>query len=191
MKVIFIFLMCFLTHSTFAKEFNLINAKIEYSIKFVLNNVKGETKDVSGKMRCEDSLCDFIATVPVKSFDSNNSQRDQHMTEVTEIDKYPLASAEGKFPEDEFLKGNFKFRAKINFHGVEKEYTIEVKRKDGKSTGFFVLLLEDHKIVRPKLFAVPIDNEAKINFSFIWKEIRERHSSSSSFRFSNLHRIRK
>jgi hypothetical protein len=44
--------------------------------------------------------CDFLIAVPVKSFDSGNSNRDLHMLQVTRGGQFPMITVRTRLPED-------------------------------------------------------------------------------------------
>ena len=100
------------------------------------------------------------------SFVSSDSNRDLNMHTVLEASKYPLITVKGKLPEADLGKTKYSIKALISFHGVEKEYKMDI---NNSSNGEVVILLEDHKVERPSLLTVEIDNEVPVNFSFAWK----------------------
>jgi len=152
----------------FASEFKLQSGQAEYTVKHLLKTVKGQSKELKGKMICDKGLCQFLIAIPVKSFISSDSNRDLNMQTILEASKYPLVTVKGELKEEDYKKDQYSLKALVNFHGIEKNYTINIQRKD-VSTGNFTILLEDHKIDRPSLLTVEIDNKVPIDFSFDWK----------------------
>lgn len=152
-----------------AKDFTLINAKADYTVKHLVKTVKGESSELKGKLVCEKENCEFLVAVPAKSFVSSDSNRDLNMQTILEVTKYPLITVKGSFPEANLAKQNYEMKAMVNFHGIEKEYLLVVKNGN-ISTGDFTLLLEDHKVERPSLLMAKIDNKVPIHFTFSWKE---------------------
>jgi hypothetical protein len=152
----------------FASEFKLQNGQAEYTVKHLLKTVKGQSKELKGKMICDKGLCQFLIAIPVKSFISSDSNRDLNMQTILEASKYPLVTVKGELKEGDYKKDQYSLKALVNFHGIEKNYTINIQRKD-VSFGNFTILLEDHKIERPSLLTVEIDNNVPIDFSFNWK----------------------
>ncbi len=153
---------------SFASEFKLQNGQAEYTVKHLVKTVKGQSKDVKGKMICDKGLCQFLVAIPVKSFISSDSNRDLNMLTILEASKYPLVTVKGELKEEDFKKDQYSLKAIVNFHGIEKNYTLNVQRKN-VSSGNFSVLLDDHKIERPSLLTVEIDNNVPIDFSFDWK----------------------
>ncbi len=158
-----------LSSQLFAAEYVISKGEAEYTVKHLVKTVKGKTTDLKGKMVCEKSECQFLFAAPVKSFISSDSNRDSNMLTVVEATQFPLVVVKGKFPEADLSKEQFTLKALVNFHGVEKEYTVVVKNKD-KLSGVLPLELESHKVQRPSLLTVEVENEVPVDFAFSWKK---------------------
>lgn len=169
MKMIFGLLLSLSVQSLYAKAFMLTNAKADYTVKHLFKTVKGESHELKGKLVCENNACDFLVAIPAKSFVSSDSNRDLNMQTILEVSKYPLVTVKGTFPEAQLSKPQFDVKSSVNFHGVEKEYVLNIKN-GGPSSGQLTLLLEDHKVERPSLLMAKIDNKVPVTFSFTWKE---------------------
>ncbi len=152
-----------------AKDFTLSEAQAKYTVKHLFKTVTGESKDLRGKMVCENQLCEFLVAIPPKSFVSSDSNRDLNMQTILEVTKFPVITVKGKIAETELAKQKFEIKALINFHGIEKEYNLKIDR-GSQLSGQFSVLLEDHKVERPSLFMAKIDNEVPLSFTFDWKE---------------------
>lgn len=146
------------------------NSVITYYMKHALHSWQGVSREVNSivHLNAAGDIEKVAATVPVKSFDSKNSNRDSHMLEVTDALTYPQVSfystsvtrtAEG-----------YEVKGVLNFHGVEKP--VQIKAKESRSgsqrqvSGSFIFLLEDHKVERPSLMMMKTDNEVRIEFNF-------------------------
>lgn len=169
MKNTILILIPIISLSCFAKEFKLTDARAEYEVKHLVKTVKGESKELKGKMVCEKSLCDFLVAIPVKSFVSSDSNRDLNMQTILEVTKYPLITVKGKISEQSLSQKQYEVKGLIGFHGVEKEYFFNITTGNPQS-GEVVIKLEDHNVKRPSLLTVSIDNEVPVRFSFNWKE---------------------
>ena len=167
MKIIFCFLILSFFSTAFAEDYKLSQASATYSVSHLVKTVKGESRELKGKMVCEKSLCDFLVAIPVISFVSSDSNRDLNMQTILEISKYPLITAKGKLNQEDLQKDKFEVKSMVNFHGVEKEYTLKIQ-KSQTMTGSLTLLLEDHKVERPSLLTVAIKNEVPVDISFNW-----------------------
>lgn len=156
------------TQTIWAKDYILSDASAEYTVKHIFKTIKGESKNLKGKMVCEKSVCEFLVAIPAKSFISSDSNRDLNMQTILEISKHPLITVKGSLAEAELTKSHFEFKSLIKFHGIEKNYLVKIA-KGNSTTGNFVLLLDGHQVERPSLLTAKIDNEVPINFSFNWK----------------------
>lgn len=156
-------------NSVMAKDLTLSQAKAEYTVKHLFKTVKGESTDLKGKMVCENQICEFLVAIASKSFVSSDSNRDLNMQTILEVTKFPLIIVKGNIPETDLAKQQSEVKALVNFHGIEKEYILKIK-KGSQFSGNFSILLEGHKVERPSLLMAKIDNEVPINFSFDWKE---------------------
>lgn len=146
------------------------NSSIKYFMKHALHSWQGVSQDVNSivQLNAQGDIEKVAATVPVKSFDSKNSNRDSHMLEVTDALTHPnvsfFSTSVNKTADGYDVKGM------LNFHGVEKPVNIQAKEvRQGSHrtiTGNFIFLLEDHNVKRPTLMMVKTDNEVRIAFSF-------------------------
>lgn len=167
-KIIAVFLL-FSVHALEAKDFSLAQSRAEYTVKHVFKTVKGESKELKGKMVCENQNCEFLVAIPAKSFLSSDSNRDLNLQTILEVTKYPLITVKGKVPEADLAKQQFDIKSFVSFHGIEKEYILKIV-KGAPYSGQVVLLLEDHKVERPSLLMAKIDNQVPVSFTFEWKE---------------------
>jgi hypothetical protein len=169
MKTIYLALCFLISFGASATSYTLVNGKAQYTVKHLFKTVKGESSTLKGKMECENTVCEFLVAIPTKSFISSDSNRDLNMQTILEITKYPLITAKGKLPETDLAKISFEVKAMVSFHGIEREYVISMKKMKTLS-GQFTLLLEDHKVKRPSLLTVEIENQVPIDFTFDLKE---------------------
>lgn len=110
----------------------------------------------------------IAVVIPVKSFDSGNSNRDSHALEELEALKYPNVSFTCS---DIVYKGNeITLKGKLNFHGVEKPLTLKCSQKvDTKQlqvTGNFNVNMTDYGVKPPGLMGMTTKEEIKLNFVF-------------------------
>jgi polyisoprenoid-binding protein YceI len=145
-------------------------SSITYGMKHALHAWTGTSKEVAcaAETNAEGRITRVAATVKVKSFDSQNSNRDAHMLEVTDALTHPniTFSSTTVTPESNgyLVKGN------LSFHGVTKPFEARVTeaQKNGRRmiSGRFIFLLEDFGIERPTLMLVKTDNEVEVSFEF-------------------------
>ena len=168
MKIIFyFFLVSLAAPNLFAKVYSLTKSSASYTVKHLVKTVKGESRELKGKLLCENENCEFLVAVPSASFISSDSNRDLNMQTILDVMKYPLITVKGTFPEANLSKTNFDIKSLVSFHGVVKEYVLNIQN-GMSSSGSFTLLLEDHKVERPSLLMAKINNEVPISFTFFF-----------------------
>ena len=64
-----------------------------------LHQTEGVSHAARGKGVCHAGQCDFLIAVPVKSFDSGDSNRDLHMLQVTRGAEFPMVTVRTRLPE--------------------------------------------------------------------------------------------
>lgn len=77
----------------------------------------GERKVSKGKGICSGGTCQFLIAVPVKTFDSGDSNRDLHMLPVTRGAQYPMVSVRTQIPESAITTGTVRADLSIEFAG--------------------------------------------------------------------------
>lgn len=168
MKIWFVLLI--FSHVALASDYQITNPQAEYTVMHLVKTVKGVSKDMKGKMVCNEGQCEFLVAIPAKSFVSSDSNRDSNMQTILEVVRYPLITVKGKFEEANLQKEKFDLIANVLFHGIEKDYKLHIEKKNG-FTGSLTLLLEDHQVERPSLLTVAIHNQVPVNFSLNWAEV--------------------
>lgn len=166
-----ILLLALLSSFTFAETYSLEKGVGTYEVKHLIKRVEGENKNLKGKMVCESETCEFLVAGFVKDFVSSDSNRDLNMRTMADTSEFPQVSGKGSFPASELEKKEFKISMEVLFHGVTKKYeTIIKKMNPFHFTASFVLLLEQHKIDRPSLFGVAINDEVPMTFDLKWQQ---------------------
>src|ERR1700689_3699443 len=77
----------------------LQQSTLTYHVSHPLHQTEGVSHAAKGKGVCELGQCDFLIAVPVKSFDSGDSNRDLHMLQVTRGAEFPLVTVRTRMPE--------------------------------------------------------------------------------------------
>lgn len=144
----------------------LKNGTAKYEVSYLTKTVHAESKEVKGKVVCH-SECEFLLAIPLKSFDSGDSNRDLNMQSTVEAGTFPVVTAKGKFKKELWGQKEFSLEAAVSLHGVEAPYTVKVS--DGGKKASFSVNLEKHKIERPSLFTVKIQNEVPLEFTLNWE----------------------
>ena len=66
---------------SFVGNWELKQSELTYHIAYVLKKFSGTSLQAKGKGRCDSKTCEFLLGIPVKSFDSGDTNRDAHMLE--------------------------------------------------------------------------------------------------------------
>jgi hypothetical protein len=137
--------------------------------------VDGVSHAARGKGICQAGTCDFLIGVPVKTFDSEDSNRDLHMIQVVRGGAFPMVVVRTKLPEYATGTSTLKADLEIQFAGQTVRYAqIPFQRIDqaGQSriTGSIPATVSDFKIDPPSLLAVPIRNEMPITVDLVWRK---------------------
>lgn len=164
-----------LNAETLAGNFELRNSKIDYLVTYLVKKADAESTKAKGKGECKAGKCDFLIAVPVKSFESKDSNRDLNMLNTTKADKFPLVVAKIT-TANEVINGDLKADLEIDFSGVKhlyKNVILKASFKDGNlhAEGKFDLLLDEHKIEKPSLLGVNINDLVPMNIVADWKKI--------------------
>jgi polyisoprenoid-binding protein YceI len=151
------------------KPFDKKNSFVSYDMNHLLHSWTGTSRDLNGvaQMGANGKLEKVALVAKLGTFDSENSNRDGHMLEVTEALKYPNISFYST-SITESKPGELDVKGVLQFHGVSKEtsFKASISSKGSTSTakGEFIFLLEDYKIERPSFMLNKVDNEVKIKF---------------------------
>jgi polyisoprenoid-binding protein YceI len=148
---------------------------VRFSMKHKLHSWDGMSKEIKVATKWDSQkkeINQISIVVNVSTFNSGISNRDSHMLEVLDVLSYPrivFNSSKIEYtPEGVVVKG------KLQFHGIDKMIETKVKHVKSNSkwifTGSIPVYLEDHKIERPSLLFVKVDNLVKVDFQFTYSE---------------------
>jgi hypothetical protein len=112
--------------------------------------------------------------VPVKSFDSGDSNRDLHMLQVTRGGEFPMVIVRTSLPEDASATAMIHADLDVQFAGQTAKYKqIPFEQaKQGNETkisGTIPATLSDFKIDPPSLLTVAVKNEIPIRVEMTWR----------------------
>jgi len=98
----------------------------------------------------------LLVAVPVKSFDSGDSNRDLHMLQATRGGQFPMVSVRTRLPEAAAASATIHADLEIQFAGQTVEYKqvpfqLEVQGKHIRISGTIPATLSDFKIDPPSL----------------------------------------
>src|SRR6201998_4177570 len=115
----------FLALTTFAQtasQWVLSQATLTYPVAHPLHQTDGVSHAARGKGVCHAGQCDFLIAVPVKSFDSKDSNRDLHMLQATHGAQFPLVTVRTRLPETAAGAATIHADLEIQFAGQTAEF---------------------------------------------------------------------
>src|SRR5579864_2474874 len=95
---------------------------LSYHVSHPLHQTEGVSHEARGKGICHAGQCDFLIAVPVKSFDSGDSNRDLHMIQVTRGAQFPMVTVRTKLPESASGSATIHANLEIQFAGQTARY---------------------------------------------------------------------
>ena len=179
MKNIYFIGICFLLAFTPLSEKRIkVNANnlstISYDMSHPFHDWTGKSNTLNSAIIClpnKDSISQVAVSVKISSFDSENSNRDSHVIEVTEALKFPTVS----FISSEIqynTKNSLNIKGKLTFHGISKIISFtaskNIKDKIANITGEFNLKMTDFGITPPTLMGISTQDEFKIKFNMFF-----------------------
>src|SRR5579872_7593756 len=100
----------------------LKQSTLTYHVSHPLHQTEGVSHAARGKGVCHEGQCDFLIAVPVKSFDSKDSNRDLHMLQVTRGAQFPLVSVRTRLPETASASATLQADLEVEFAGQTAQY---------------------------------------------------------------------
>ena len=152
----------------------LEQSTLTYHVSHPLHQSEGVSKAARGKGVCHAGQCDFLVAVPVKSFDSGDSNRDLHMLQVTRGAQFPMVSVRTRLPETPSASASIHADLEIQFAGQTVEYKqvpfqVTIQGNQLRISGTIPATLSDFKIDPPSLLAVPVKNEMPVRVEMTWR----------------------
>jgi hypothetical protein len=149
---------------------------LSYHMSHPMHEVDGTSHAAKGKGICHAGQCNFLIAVPVKSFDSGDTNRDLHMIEATRGAQFPMIVVRAHFAQAETAQPWIHADLEVEFAGQTAHYAnvpFERFQQGGevRITGTIPLTCSDFKIDRPSFLAVPIKNEIPVHVDMIWRSI--------------------
>ena len=147
---------------------------LTYHVAHPLHQSEGTSHAARGKGVCHAGRCDFLIAVPVKSFDSGDSNRDLHMIQVVRGGQFPMVTVRIALPDAALTSATILGDLEIQFAGQTVTYKqvpfqTVTQGNETRITGTIPATLSDFKIVPPSLLAVPVKNEMPIRVDMTWR----------------------
>jgi hypothetical protein len=152
----------------------LEQSMLSYHVSHPLHQIDGVSHAARGKGVCHAGQCDFLIAVPVKSFDSGDSNRDLHMLQATRGAQFPIVSVRTRLPEAASASATIHADLEIEFAGQTAEYKqvpfqIVTQGNQIRISGTIPATLSDFKIDPPSLLAIPVKNEIPVRVEMTWR----------------------
>ena len=147
---------------------------LTYHVSHPLHQTDGVSHAARGKGVCHAGQCDLLIAVPVKSFDSKDSNRDLHMLQVTRGAQFPLVSVRTRLPEAASASTTIHADLEIEFAGQTAQYKqvafqVVMQGNQIRISGIIPATLSDFKIDPPSLLAIPVKNEMPVRVEMTWR----------------------
>ena len=152
----------------------LQQSTLTYHVSHPLHQSEGVSHAAKGKGVCHAGQCEFLIAVPVKSFDSGDSNRDLHMIQVTRGAEFPLVTVRTRLPESDATASTINADLEIQFAGQTAQYKQVPLKLDKQGneihiTGTIPATLTDFKIDPPSLLTMPVKNDIPIRVDMTWR----------------------
>jgi len=152
----------------------LDQSTLTYHVSHPLHQVDGVSYAAKGKGVCHEGRCDFLIAVPVKTFDSGDSNRDLHMLQVTRGAQFPIVTVRTRLSESATTSATVNLDLEVQFAGQTFEYKqISFERSvhgsETRITGTIPAKLTDFRIDPPSLLTMPIKNDIPVRVDLTWR----------------------
>ena len=163
-----------LTFAQTDSQWDLEQSTLTYHVSHPLHQVNGVSHAARGKGVCHAGQCDFLVAVPVKSFDSRDSNRDLHMLQVTRGAQFPMVIVRTRLPETAAASATIHADLEIQFAGQTAQYKqvvfqLVTQGNQIRISGTIPAMLSDFKIDPPSLLAIPVKNEMPVRVEMTWR----------------------
>ena len=148
---------------------------LTYHVSHPLHQTEGVSHAARGKGVCHAGECDYLIAVPVKSFDSGDSNRDLHMLQVTRGALFPIVSVRTRLPEAASASATIHADLEIQFAGQTVQYKqvpflLVAEGNLIRLSGTIPATLSDFKIDPPSFLTVPVKNEMPVRVDMTWRQ---------------------
>ena len=152
----------------------LEKSTLTYHVSHPLHQVNGISHAARGKGVCHAGQCDFLIAVPVKSFDSGDSNRDLHMLQVARGGEFPIVTVRTTVPEDAAGSSTIHADLEVQFAGQTANYKqvpfqLDTQGNEIRISGTIPATLSDFKIDAPSLLTLPVKNEIPVRLEMTWQ----------------------
>ncbi|MFZ1918226.1 MAG: YceI family protein [Terriglobales bacterium] len=155
------------------QQWVLKQGTLTYHVSHPLHQTDGVSRAARGKGVCHDGQCEFLIAVPVKTFDSGDSNRDLHMIQVTRGAEFPMVTVRTRLPEAASASAAVKADLEIQFAGQTAHYKqvpfqLVTQGNETRISGTIPATLADFKIDPPSLLTMPVKNDIPVHVEMTW-----------------------
>jgi hypothetical protein len=154
-------------------QWTLEKSSLTYHVSHPLHQTEGVSHAAKGKGLCHEAECRFLIAVPVKSFDSGDTNRDLHMVQVVRGAQFPLVTVRLTVADTAAPGPTLKTDLQVEFAGQTVHYTVpvqvSVQGNEAHVTGTIPANMSDFKIDPPSLLGIACKNEMPIQFDMTWR----------------------
>src|SRR6202049_842900 len=156
------------------QQWILQQATLTYHVSHPLHQTDGVSHEARGKGVCQAGQCDVLIAVPVKSFNSGDSNRDLHMLQATRGAQFPIVALRTRLPEAASTSATIHADLEFQFAGQTAQYKqvpfqLATQGNQIRISGTIPATLSDFKIDPPSLLAVPVKNEIPVRVDMTWR----------------------
>ncbi len=153
----------------------LEQSTLSYHVSHPLHQVVGVSHAARGKGICHAGQCDFLIAVPVKTFDSGDSNRDLHMLQVTRGGQFPMVTVRTHLAEDASSAATIHADLVVEFAGQTATYKqvpfqLTTQGNETRISGTIPATLSDFKIDPPSLLTIAVKNEIPVHVEMTWQK---------------------
>ena len=151
----------------------LEKSTLTYHVSHPLHQTEGVSHAAKGKALCHEGQCNVLIAVPVKSFESGDTNRDVHMLQVVRGAQFPLVTVRLTAPEGGDSGRPLQTDLQVEFGGQTVHYTVPVQvtidRNEAHVTGTIPATMSDFKIDPPSLLGIACKNEMPVRVDMTWR----------------------
>lgn len=154
----------------------LEQSTLTYHISHPLHQVDGISHAARGKSVCQTGECDFLVAVPVKTFESGDSNRDLHMLQVVRGAEFPMVTVRFRLPEIAASTGSIHADLDIQFAGQTVTYKqvpfeLVMHGNQASVSGTIPAKVSDFKIEPPSLLGIPVKDDIPVRVETTWRRM--------------------
>ncbi len=156
-------------------QWSLVQSTLTYHVSHPLHQVEGVSHAAKGKGICRAGECDFLIAVPVKSFESGDSNRDLHMLQVARGGQFPMVTVRTHLSENAAGQSTLPVDLEIEFAGETARFSqipfqLAIQGDEARISGIIPATLTDFKIDPPSLLTMPVKNDIPVRVEMTWKK---------------------